>query len=195
MSSTNRGAKRKKLDQYFTPRPVSDALVSLMAERIVAPLDVLEPSAGGGAFVGSMRAQWPESHITAVDIDSACMRPEAEDELTRWLPGDFLEHQGSYSVVIGNPPFSQALDHVRHAIELLTPRGLVGFLLRLGFLESSRRFGFNTTHMPLEVHVLDRRPSFTGQGCDSTPYAFFIWGKKPRTAPAKLHCISWKVDV
>jgi hypothetical protein len=81
--------------------------------------------------------------------------------------------------VVGNPPYSHAIEHVEHAISLALPghgpAGGVAFLLRLAFLESRERAAFWRKHPPTEVHVLTRRPSFTGGKTDSCAYAFFVW--------------------
>lgn len=188
MSSTNRGAERQKFDQYFTPDAVASALVEIVASRIYEPARILEPSCGSGAFIRAASAMWPRASIVGVDID-----PHVETDAPPFerCVQDFREHSGEYELIVGNPPFSEAQAHVEHALSLLSERGTLAFLMRVGFLESKARFEFNRNHMPREVHVLDRRPKFTGKGSDSTPYALFIWGKHERTQPAELYVTSW----
>jgi hypothetical protein len=81
--------------------------------------------------------------------------------------------------VIGTPPYRQAQEHVERAIGIATADrtmpGGVAFLLRLAFLEGQGRAEFWRKHPPTEVHVLTRRPSFTGGKTDSCAYAFFVW--------------------
>ena len=108
--------------------------------------------------------------VMAVDVN-----PEAEglsQGLASWT-GDFLDYKGSPHGTSGNPPFSAAEEHVRHAMRI--SRVGVGFLLRLAFLESAKRRAFWREHPPAEVHVLSERPSFTGGGTDNAAYGWFVW--------------------
>lgn len=185
MSATNRGGQRDKLDRYYTPDNVARACT----DRLTIPdgATVLEPSVGGGAFVRAvLAATRGTADITGCDLD-----PEADglhlcDE---HVIGDFLDYadmMGPFDLVIGNPPYADAADHVRAALRV-APR--VAFLLRLNLLESVRRVKFWQETPLASVHVLSKRPSFTGGGTDATAYAFFVWDKA-HTGPAKVYWIS-----
>lgn len=76
-----------------------------------------------------------------------------------------------FSLVISNPPYSEAERFVEHALKIGTT---VCFLLRLNWLASKKRAPFHRAH-PSDVYVLPRRPSFTGGGTDATEYAWFVW--------------------
>ncbi len=90
--------------------------------------------------------------------------------------------------VVGNPPFKQALDHVEHALSLAfamranptLPAGGVAMLLRLAFLEGEVRRRFWERYPVTDLHVMTRRPSFTGGKTDSCAYGFFVWRDGPR---------------
>jgi hypothetical protein len=69
----------------------------------------------------------------------------------------------------------------------------VAFLLRLGFLESSKRLEFWRRWPCRKVFVLAERPSFTGGGTDSAAYALFWWDKVHQRA-TELEIISWKTS-
>ena len=170
MSSAPKG-ERIANDAYFTPDDV--------AARCVATLDlsganlILEPSVGGGAFVRAIRrAMVPGAVIIGCDIDA---NPPGADECDSWHRADFAtEHFVCVDWVIGNPPYSHAEAHVRHALTL-APR--CAFLLRLAFLESEKRAPFWREHPAAAVYVLSKRPSFTGGGTDSAAYAWFVWDR------------------
>lgn len=176
-SRTRSMSERKTLDQYYTPQPVADALVSWYLKRF--PSDrrrrVLEPSFGRGAFVRALRARLPVTalHITGVDLDPAEMASCNDTHI-----GDFLQFRSEqcFDLAIGNPPFSDAEAHIRHAMGMVAPNGgHVAFLLRLAFMESAKRARFWSETRAREIVVLQQRPSFTGGGTDSAAYGFFVF--------------------
>jgi hypothetical protein len=178
--------KRITNDQYFTPPEV--AIACVRALNIWPPLTILEPSVGGGAFLHAVHARWPKAYTLACDIDQELAAYSGADAC---LYGDFLDFVNigrSVDLVVGNPPYRHALEHVEHALDLVREGGHVAFLLRLGFLESRRRAAFWKAHPLKELHVLCERPSFTGGGTDSAAYGFFVW-QKGHTGPSTLHHI------
>lgn len=174
-------ARRRHLDAYYTPPELAERLAATLFLK--AGDWVLEPHAGGGAFVQAARSAGAQVH--AVDIDPAAAGLALADEQT---VGDFLcwEPRRPYRWIIGNPPFSAAEAHVRRALAL-APRSGVAFLLRLAFLESVQREALWRAHPPAEVMVLCRRPSFTGGGTDATAYGWFIWRTNACASPR----LSW----
>mgnify|MGYP001564614195 CR=1 FL=1 len=181
MSSTNRGTVRTPSDAYYTPATIANALVALLP--ITQGSLVLEPSAGGGAFVDAAMARG--ARVWAIDI-----RPEApalhRPGLVRAEARDFLmptESDLRPDWVIGNPPFTEFDRHLDRALSL-APN--VGFLLRLAVMESAARVEAWATRWPLRhVWVLAERPSFTGGATDSTAYGFF-WFQREWAPPATV---------
>ena len=87
------------------------------------------------------------------------------------LPEDWPEP----NLIIGNPPYSLAIEFVKRSLDLTrVQRGTVALLLRLNWLEGQARAQFHQEH-PADVYVLPRRPSFTGSGTDATAYGWFVW--------------------
>lgn len=184
MSSTNRGSERRELDAYNTPDEVAERLVrALWFERGAV---VLEPHAGGGAFVRALRQR--DVIVYANDI--------AETGGASWIDparcslGDFLDLQiGQFELIraldwiVGNPPFTDAEAHIRHALTL-APN--VAFLLRLAMLESARRRALWAETPLADVFVLPERPSFTGGTTDSAAYAWFVW-RRGHVGPWRGH--------
>lgn len=77
----------------------------------------------------------------------------------------------SGDVLIMNPPFSLALDFVRHGMAMAET---VVMLQRLNWLGPARADWLRENHP--DVYVLPKRPSFTDDGkTDATEYAWFVW--------------------
>lgn len=183
MSSTNRSGKdREVLDRYYTP----DALAldcAIEAQHLCpSPRVVLEPSVGGGAFARAARELWPVGlAIVGVDCD-----PEAEGRNTCDIfhNCDFLDYKDDAppDLVLGNPPYRAADEHIVHALRTVVSGGAVGMLLRLAFMEGKRRSSFWQEYGSylVSVHVLAERPSFVaGGGRDSCAYGWFLWKREP----------------
>lgn len=169
-------------DQYFSPPAVAQACVRAIP-RECAPSRIVEPSVGAAAFVHAARERWPSAIIGGIDIDPGVPGLMACD----WSRvGDWptIAREGiATELVLGNPPFAHAEEHVRAALDVVMPGGRVAFLLRLAFLEGQKRAAFWRVFGPESVHVLVKRPSFTGGGTDSAAYGFFIWRRGFLGAP------------
>ncbi|GMA64734.1 DNA methyltransferase [Alicyclobacillus fastidiosus] len=171
MSATNRANhKRNANDSYPTPSWCTEAIV----REIVWTSDsrVLEPCCGDGAISRVIEhVQWV-SHIEWCEIQ---------------MGRDFLEYDffgERFDFVITNPPFSLAQEFVEKS---LTLANCVIMLLRLNFLASGKRKEFWEKHPPTAIHVLTKRPSFTGNGTDATDYAWFVWD----TTGRQKHGMFW----
>ncbi len=178
------GAGRDHLDRYYTPADLARVLVDGIG--IDSDDRILEPSAGGGAFVRAARAHG--AHVTALDIDQQAAGLADAD---RGLTCDFLGFRPRgerFDLVLGNPPYAPAEAHVRHALAI-APR--VAFLLRLAFLESTKRLDLWKVCPLSHVAVLAQRPSFTQGGTDSAAYGFFLWDRDHR-GPTTLEIVSWR---
>lgn len=162
---------RDALDRYYTPDHVAEACVQAL--QIAPPSTIYEPSVGGGAFVRACLSRWPEASITAGDMDEEARGLHG---VRAPLFGDMLCHTpAAHDLAVGNPPYREAEAHVRHL--LACGHRCVALLLRLGFLASQRRASLFAEYPVTGLHVLTRRPSFTGKGTDSSDYALFVWDR------------------
>ena len=176
-------------DAYYTPSDAARACVQAVSPLIAYRQSVLEPHAGGGAFFDELFFQRPDVQITVNDVNPAA--PSLSSAVLRGVDatsGNFLDMTEKVDWVVGNPPYTDAQEHVEHALSLAKEG--VAFLLRLAFLESAKRHPFWQANPPYQVHILAKRPSFTGGGTDSAAYAFFIWQKRRPAAPPTLHWIA-----
>jgi len=180
------GALRDRGDDlYETPPEAVQALVR--AEKL--PRVIWEPACGPGAIVRVLRAC---GHVV-VATDLVDYR-SADQDHHGW---DFLLEQGipdGIEAIVTNPPFKNANEFVAHALELC-PR--VVMLLRLAFLESTRRTSILDGGQLARVHIfrnrlpMMHRAGWTGSKVTNpTPFAWFAWDRN-HTGPTELRRISW----
>jgi len=187
MSARGRTRKQAQAENphefYRTPAWAIDAILPVLG----TPRTTVDLGCGDGAIGTALRRAWGEGcTIDAFELDPkralaathaklpsgvAAYDDVFEDDLLQIDPADYTGND----LVISNPPFSLAEPFVRVALQLARPGGLVAFLLRLGWLAGQKRAAFHREH-PCDVHVLPRRPSFTGRSTDSADYAWLVWG-------------------
>lgn len=158
MSATGRGSKRHAGDFYATPEWCTEAIM----RQLVVPegSSVLEPCAGDGAIWDVLERFFHEANMNWFEIE------RGQD----FLNG--LHGNERYDFVVTNPPFSLAQEFIEKSLDLAN---CVIMLLRLNFLASSKRKEFWERHPPTAIHVLTKRPSFTGNGTDACDYAWFVF--------------------
>lgn len=191
MSATNRGAIRREADYYPTPAWCTRALLRAVP-GVFDRGDVVDPFAGDGAILRVVR----EAGATPWAV-----------ELRRECWADLVQVCGHGAVIIGdalrlhradvedavrlnvvtNPPYSLA----QEAVESWVGTTPAAFLLRLGFLGGQRRAAWWQKWQPAQIHVMPRRPSFTGAGTDATEYAWFVWHVEPK--PLAVMPLDWCV--
>jgi SAM-dependent methyltransferase len=179
MSATNRGAIRPIHDFYETPAWCVDALFE--AEPLCGPY--YDPACGTGAI---LRILAERDQALGLDIHppsvEACIAEELAAQVADYLSSDLRWRAPgdawSGTTIVMNPPYKLAAEFVRAALEDVQPGRKVAALLRLNFLGSSRKrldLVGPDSHLRA-VHVLSRRPSFTGDGrTDACEYAWFVW--------------------
>lgn len=188
MSATRRSKTRVDLDQYNTPQNLALACCAqLLADGWVAPGGVvLEPSAGTGNFMFAVEDTLAPMRVEGVEIQ----RREYAEHTVHCLDFEDFKEVG-WTLIIGNPPYTHAERHTRHALSLLGPGGTLAFVLRIGFLESLERAPLWREHPPVAVYSIRPRPDFTGNGGDQTAYGLFVWRNARRLNPPMLGWIDW----
>ena len=197
MSSTNRhnAEKRHIADYYVTP--VKDIITFLGALDEEVSLDIwdktiLDPCAGGDpshdmSYPKALReyyaipGDW--NGIKTIDI--------REDSLAE-TKCNYIETKLDYKpfLVISNPPFNQAMEFIKKALDDVEDGGYVAMLLRLNFLETKARKEFFDNYMPTWIFVHHKRMSFTDAGgTDSVAYCHMVWKKNEYPKFAKIRVI------
>lgn len=98
---------RKSLGQYFTPKPVREALIEQLPKNIKNP-KILDPGCGTGEFLLTAKKYFPDAELFGWDIDKNLIgisqknAPEAKLKCTDSLEN---EQYGVFDLVIGNPPY------------------------------------------------------------------------------------------
>lgn len=206
MSHARAAAARVPNDAYVTPNPLALAICAALRKRFGAwvPEEIIEPSAGDGAFIRAARASWPDAHITAVEIDStrksACLAAGAQVFIRQcWVEtaiglSNMQTEDGKPRLIVGNPPYRQAQFHIEAALRLLRDGDRLAYLLRLNFLGSSARVAFWRQGELELVQPIAPRPSFTNGGTDGTEYAVFVWRKGYRGAARLGRPLVWQAE-
>lgn len=177
----------RKDDLYESPPEAVSAL--LKAERL--PRVIWEPACGPGAIVRVLRGAGHQVHATDL-VDYA----SPDQDRSGW---DFLLEQSApdgVQAIVTNPPFKNAGEFVAHALRLC-PR--VVMLLRLAFLESTKRTPILDNGQLARVHVFRRRlPMMHRHGWDGPTnsnsgmaFAWFVWDRSHQ-GPTELHRLSWE---
>ena len=161
--TTGRGSV-DRLERYYTPDPLAQFCLGLLPWSGVR--HVLEPHAGGGAFVRAAAAY--DVDVRALDLDQHSRAVKEYGAVC----ADFLADAPlpAFDRVVGNPPFSNAEQHVQRALEI-APQ--VAFLMPLDRLESRSRYAFWQAAPLRHVWVLSERV-WAGSRC----IAWFWWDRE-----------------
>ncbi len=173
--------QRAALDGYWTPDACALACTRAVASVLPrAPRTILEPAAGGGAWVRAAREVWgPVPWIEAWDLDGkapALTEDVGASEAHRYDYLGTAAHR--FDLVLGNPPYAR--DAFQAWLDKpLTHAGAVAWLLRSTALGSAKRAAWWGAHAPSHVWVLSTRPRWGGPGArpssDSVDSVLVLW--------------------
>ncbi len=174
----------KRSDNYETPQYLADwatnYAISVLGKGLEYQYLLLEPGCGAKApfAVAGTREGCITRAVELRDVLGSKKAPACDifEEGFDFLSPDNDWGDSSYDIIVANPPFSIAESFIWKSLELLHPRGVMVYLLRVNFLSSLKRRKLYAERPPQEVHVLQRRPSFSYDGkTDMTEYAFYVW--------------------
>jgi hypothetical protein len=183
---------RDEFDSYPTPAPVAQAVAQAIKDLVPDPSLLVEPSAGSGAFVRAARALWPSTPLAAIELDGrhhhALQSAGASWNFhCRWEDWVVQQQFPANTLVVGNPPFSLATEHVGLALDYLPVGSHIAFLLKMNFLCSQERArSFWPRRQLRKLRPFNRRPSFKKvtrvvdgktkkSSNDTNEYALFVW--------------------
>ena len=197
MSSTNRhnAEKRHIADYYVTP--VKDIITFLGALDEEVSLDIwdktiLDPCAGGDPSHDMSYPKALREYYTIPDDWNDIKTIDIREDSLAETKCNYIETKLDYKpfLIISNPPFNQAMEFIKKALDDVEDGGYVAMLLRLNFLETKARKDFFDNYMPTWIFVHHKRMSFTDAGgTDSIAYCHMVWKKNDYPKFAKIRVI------
>jgi predicted RNA methylase len=181
------GLNRNTIDKYYTKPAIVD-LCALAIRTHINPVNedfIIEPSAGGGAFIDAIKQM--TDNYAFYDLEPG--HPEIQQ--LDYLCYTSTHHMNSGRIhvlgnppfgrvhVIGNPPFgrqsSMAIKFIKKSAEFCDT---ISFILPKSFKKTSMQKAFPPAfHLVYEIDLPDK--SFTVDGTDYTvPCVFQIWEKR-----------------
>lgn len=180
-SSTFGTEKRQPLDYYATdPKAIEAFLKQFYTDgECVDPKNVWEPACGDGNLL-------PELSKKSLNVRASDIYMYGSNEVFDFLSSDTV-WDGD---IVTNPPYKLAEDFIRTALRILPTGKKLILLLRIQFLESSRRLELFKSNPPKFVYVHSSRIRIYKDN-DQTKYtstqplcyAWFVWEKGSYTEP------------
>ena len=178
--------EREEKDFYATdPKVVEDLLKVIKLTK-----EVIEPNVGMGHIASVLEKHGHK--VTGFDIVD---RGYHNTQII-----DFLKHNKTITCdVVMNPPYSQAQEHVAHALKLLADGYHLCAFLKVQFLETKSRLQLFKNYKPKKIYIYSYRQRCAkngdfekAKGANAICYCWFIWEKgNSRNAP-KLYWINEK---
>ncbi len=192
-NTQTKGLKRNTIDKYYTKPNIVNQCIDLIKTHITITKDdlIIEPSAGGGAFIPSIKQI--TNHFKFYDLE-----PEHNDIIQQnFLDFDYTQLKKDYKKIhiIGNPPFgrqsSLAIKFIKKCCQFASS---ISFILPKSFKKDSMKKRFtNNYHLIHEIDLTDN--SFLVNGIETNvPCVFQIWEYKTtlRTTITKLEPLDFK---
>lgn len=176
---TKTRSRARELDQFYTDRPLADALVVVLAARLHArgltQPAVLEPSAGEGAFIEAVLAHLPDASMEACDLEPKHPLAVRQDFFDR--PAPPVDRRVA---VVGNPPFGKnatlAIRFFNHAAAFADT---IAFIVPRTFEKASVKNRLDPRFV-LQQEVAIDPLSFHFEGVRvPVPCVFQIWERLP----------------
>lgn len=194
--------EKNPFDSYqTTPKfveAVFDCLDSLVP-AIMPPRNILDPGAGLGVWGRYAKQRWKSADLHGVELDSTYKKP---DEYDCWWNGDFLTlplSGGRFDLVIGNPPYGSKQNpdlgeyFVRKSLDLLTPKGVLIFLMKDGFSSTvGRKQGLFREHRLWAKVDCGRIPFNRHTGSNTYDYGLYIWRRDVSANYTVFKLFDWR---
>ena len=160
-------SEKKQFGIFITPRVITKRVIDFVkqytVENSITIQSILEPSCGTCEIVNYCDECFNNVHIKAIELNAtlfvAITTLNFKNSVTL-LNGDFIQQETAvkYDLVVGNPPYfvcdkmynvpEQHAEHVNgrpnifglfilHAMSMLTPNGIVAFIIPRSFLNSA----------------------------------------------------------
>lgn len=163
---------RRCHDAYMTPEWAAQELLARLPS-ISPHHTVLEPCAGDGAIANVFTLAG--HNVVTVDIDEN-KTVDVYADMADPVSWGWLTAGAHFDWIITNPPFNQA--HLIVPLALEHARVGVAMLLRLSFLEPTKKREAFLACYPPQAQIVLPRISFTGDGkTDTVTCGWLVWLK------------------
>lgn len=178
-ASNHSNEERAEYDYYATDPAAVEALIYLEPFSSC----ILEPCCGGGHISKTLN----EHGYVVYSYDIV-----QRDYIGQNGVQDFLqvnpEHVNCFDIIT-NPPYSQAMEFVGHALDISADGVKVAMFLKLTFLEGAKRKKLFDVYPPKTIYVFRNRIDCWRNGVKpekpsrAVCYAWFVWKKGYRGCP------------
>lgn len=161
---------RADKDYYATPPSAVEELL----KREKFNHYILEPAVGGGHIANVLKAHGHQ--VQAMDIvDRGYPDTAVKDFFT--VTKDDLAYSPD---IVSNPPYAFAAEFIEHCLDISMDSVKVAMLLKIQFLETSKRYILFRKYPPKKIYVFVNRVNCGKNGVfsDSSSgvcYAWFVW--------------------
>jgi len=200
------GPNRRHLGTFFTPTPIVQHMIEVSARLLgLAPVTVVDPGAGVGAFTIAAQARWPKTHVHAVDVNVVTLgllaaRAAAHGDADRLtlLDRDYLAWscEGLRSLkstlVLGNPPYTR--HQLMTAEQKSDAQLIVGDLVPSGLAGLSAYFMAATLrNLPKDAGLALLLPASWTEANYGREIREYLWRAMHRRV--ELHMFSSEIEV
>lgn len=169
LGASNHANEEREINDYYATDPKA---VELLLEKEEFTKCILEPACGEGHISEALKAK-------GYDVVSTDLVDRGYGDRV-----DFFNMTKTDADIITNPPYKEALNFVKHALDIINDGRKVAFFLRVLFLEGKARGKFFKENPPKKVYVASGRlmcaknGEFSKyKGSNAQAYAWFIWEK------------------
>lgn len=169
LGASNHSKSEREENDYYATRP-EDVKKLLDIEKFSN--NIWEPACGGG-------------HISEV-LKRNGYKVYSTDLIDRGYGDEFFDFFSTKNVfngdIITNPPYSMALEFLKHSLDRIKEGNKIAMLLKIQFLEGKARGKFYKTNPPKNVYVFSERTYCAKNGNfdkkeTAICYCWFIWEK------------------
>lgn len=196
-------------DNYTTPPAIAKWTVdhcAAISERYcgksTSKLLMLEPGCGDDAPFSRYAAS---VGMNSFGVDSRMVRKYGDVTILNGMSFLDLPNESNaklfkqrFDVIATNPPFMYGIEFVLRSLDLLAPRGVAAFNMKISFMATQGRMKFFQERPPSEVHILSKRPSYAHRGrTDMAEYCIFFWNgvevdRKIRKKYGRITRVYWQ---